>query len=200
MLRSLSALLEEIQKERGPHGPLPRGRGLQGAAPVPDRKLGQGGGRVPASPGGVQPSGHRQGEGRGGPRLPAGYSRSRVPGERLASSRNLYSAGMTGLHSLYPMISEEERGTPYGSPISSIVLLEEGKDAAYLIGSIVPPILRADEPVPLVEAANLLNLLARMTVNLDSPAVSLTAGGSALGILRELSRPETGGSRSPGYL
>ncbi len=187
VLRSLSALLEEIQKERGLMDLYLAGEAskeqLQSQIESSDRAAAVFRPLLAASS--LPDTAKEKVE---GDLVSLSDIRGRaVPGERLASSRNLYSAGMTGLHSLYPMISEEERGTPYGSPISSIVLLEEGKDAAYLIGSIVPPILRADEPVPLVEAANLLNLLARMTVNLDSPAVSLTAGGSALGILRELS-------------
>lgn len=114
--------------------------------------------------------------------------RSRVdPTNRYLSFRNLYSISLSSLLSILPVVAEEERGTEFGSPISSIVILEEAKDAAHLISSIVPPIVRSDEPVTLGTATELLNILARMTVNLDSPAISLSAGQSAITILRDLS-------------
>ena len=114
--------------------------------------------------------------------------RTRVdPGNKFVSFRNLYSISLSSLTAVMPVIAEEERGTEFGSPISSIVLLEEAKDAGHLIRSLVPPILKSGEPITQDEATILLNTLGRMIVNMDSPAVSLTAGQSALGILRDLS-------------
>ncbi len=114
--------------------------------------------------------------------------RTRVdPGNKFVSFRNLYSISLGALTAIMPLIAAEERGTEFGSPVSSIILLEEAKDAAHLIRTIVPPILERDEPITPGEATILLDTLARMIVNLDSPAISLTAGVSALGILRDLS-------------
>ena len=114
--------------------------------------------------------------------------RTRVdPGNQYVSFRNLYSISLGALTAIMPIIAREERGTEFGSPVSSIILLEEAKDAAHLIRTIVPPILESGQTITLGEAANLLDILARMIVNLDSPAVSLTAGRSALGILQDLS-------------
>ncbi len=114
--------------------------------------------------------------------------RTRVdPGTKYVSFRNLYSISLGALTAIMPLIAQEERGTEFGSPVSTIILLEEAKDAAHILRTVIPPILESGQPVTLGEATGLLDTLARMIVNLDSPAVSLTAGQSALGILRDLS-------------
>ncbi len=114
--------------------------------------------------------------------------RTRVdPGNKYVSFRNLYSISLGALTAIMPLIAQEERGTEFGSPVSTIILLEEAKDAAHILRTVIPPILESGQPVTLGEATGLLDTLARMIVNLDSPAISLTAGQSALGILRDLS-------------
>ncbi len=108
------------------------------------------------------------------------------PENKYMSFRNFYTISINSILKIIPLVAQAERGSEFGSPVSSIVLLEEAKDAAHLIRAIVPPIIKNDEPISLGEATELLNILARLTVNLDSPAISLSAGQDAVTVLRDL--------------
>jgi len=101
--------------------------------------------------------------------------------------RSIYTICLAAVVDLLPAMAEAERGTVFGSPISSIVLLEEARDAAQTLRSLVPPIAARDGPVTLGEASGLLDALARLTVNLDSRAVTLSAGHAELGEIRAMS-------------
>ena len=107
------------------------------------------------------------------------------PEFRSMSFQNFYTLNIVQFMAVLPMIAEQERKTEFGSPISSILLLEQAKEAAQLIRSRVPTIARKDEPISLGEATDLLNTLAKLTVNLDSPAISLSEGESAIVVLRD---------------
>lgn len=99
--------------------------------------------------------------------------------------RDLYTIDINTFLGIGPAIAAEERGSEFGSPISSIVILEQAKEAAGQLRARVSGIASADKPISLGEASTLLEVTARLTANLDSPAVTLSAGQETINKLRD---------------
>jgi methyl-accepting chemotaxis protein len=108
-----------------------------------------------------------------------------VPGGTFSSIRWLHTLKLNELIGAASEIAELERGTEFGSSMSSIVLLEQSKEAASLLRILLGPILIANAPVSLGQATELLDLSAKMTVNLDSPAITVNGGTAVLAPLRD---------------
>ncbi|HSV57017.1 MAG TPA: HAMP domain-containing methyl-accepting chemotaxis protein [Magnetospirillaceae bacterium] len=106
--------------------------------------------------------------------------------DMFSSFRDLYTINLAGFWAIMPLLAAHERGTEFGSPVSSILILEESKEAAHIIRSAVPEIALSGRPVAIEDATGLLGTLARMIVNLESPAVSLAAGKTAVSVIRDL--------------
>ena len=100
-------------------------------------------------------------------------------------SRDMYTIEIANFLAIGPGIAAAERETQYGSPISSIVILENAKEAAGLLRIRVTAIAKEDKPISLGEASTLLEVTAKLTANLDSPAVFLSAGMEPLLALRD---------------
>ena len=99
--------------------------------------------------------------------------------------RDLYTIDIATFLSIGPLIAAEERETGFGSPISSMILLEQAKEAAGILRAKVSTIAQEDKPVSLGEASTLWEVAARLTANLDSPAIALSVGDSPLLQLRD---------------
>jgi methyl-accepting chemotaxis protein len=105
---------------------------------------------------------------------------STVPGKPYSPIRKVIGLSIGNLLKAGPLIAVQERGTEFGSSISSIILLEQAKEALSLLRILIGPMAVEDGPVSHDEATELLDLSARMTSNLDSPAISLVAGETVL--------------------
>jgi methyl-accepting chemotaxis protein len=101
--------------------------------------------------------------------------------------RNLYTLSIAPFLSIGPEIAGLERSTGFGASVSSMVILEQAKEAAGQLRARVTVIGAADKPVSLGEASSLLELSARLTSNLDSPAIALSRGSDTLVQLRDSS-------------
>ncbi len=101
--------------------------------------------------------------------------------------RDLYTIDIATFLNIGPEVAAMERESGFGSPISTMIILEQAKEAAGMLRARVSNIAIADMPVSLGEASALLEFAARLTANLDSPAVSLTAGPEAVLALRDSS-------------
>ena len=99
--------------------------------------------------------------------------------------RDLYTIDINTFLSVGPEIAAQERNAGFGSPISSMVILEQAKEAAGQLRARVSIIAAEDKSISLGEASTLLEISARMTANLDSPAVALSGGKEAIGELRD---------------
>jgi hypothetical protein len=115
-----------------------------------------------------------------------------------ALARDLMTVDIGSFLALSPAIAATERETQYGSPISSIVILEHAKEAAGLMRVKVTQIAKEDKPISLGEASSLLDITGKLTSNLDSPAVFLSAGEETIRTLRDHSarRMAEGASRN----
>jgi len=108
-----------------------------------------------------------------------------VPGIAPTLVRDLYTIDIGTFLAIGPLVAAMERDSGFGAPISSIVILEQAKEAAGILRARISGIAIADAPISLGEASGLLEVAARLSANLDSPAVSLSAGTEALVALRD---------------
>jgi methyl-accepting chemotaxis protein len=99
-------------------------------------------------------------------------------------TRNLYTIGIADLLAIGPVVAAMEEDSGFGSFASSMVILEQAKEAAGQIRARVSTIGTVDGPVGLMDSVTLLELSAKMTVNLDSPAVALPRQADKLKELR----------------
>ncbi|MFA6505279.1 MAG: methyl-accepting chemotaxis protein [Treponemataceae bacterium] len=106
-------------------------------------------------------------------------------GSLPALIRDLYTIDINTFLTIGPLLAVKERGSEFGSAVSSIVILEQAKEAAGQLRARVAGIAAEDKPISLGEASTLLEVTARLTANLDSPAVTLSAGQEALLSLRD---------------
>jgi methyl-accepting chemotaxis protein len=111
--------------------------------------------------------------------------RSRVsPGADKTVARNLFNMNATDLLGIGPAVAALEQKSGFAASLLSMVILEQAKEAAEQLRLRVVPIAEANAPVSSGDASHLQEIAARMTSNLDSPAVTLPLREAALVDLR----------------
>jgi methyl-accepting chemotaxis protein len=184
-LRSTSALIQELQDER-----LVMGKYLSSEIPLGKlqeqySKTEQAAAIFQSDLDNSRLSENRKKEYREAVTSCLGLRNQIAAGRAFISIRRLFTLKLTTLLGVGPEIAEQERGTEFGSPISSIVLLEQAKEASSLLRILIGPIAVEDAPITLGDATELLDISAKMIVNLDSPAISLSGGAMVLKPLRD---------------
>ena len=101
-----------------------------------------------------------------------------------ANIREWYTTEIETLLTLGRALTIAEQDTEFGSPIASIVILEQAKEAAGQLRAKVSSMLTANKPISKEELSTLKDTRMRMLANLNSPALVMSGNENELDMVR----------------
>ncbi len=94
-------------------------------------------------------------------------------GASAAEVRKAYTAVVNLALGIDPLLARGATSYGVGKALTSIILLEQAKEAAGLLRATLSSVVAADKPIDIASLRVLLGLEARLSSNLASPAISL---------------------------